>query len=144
MHYDLSFSTTVGTYNQFDTMVYPEFKSSVCFSRMTDWLSGSSTSIPDSESMRQKCLMTYLDGVRDDLIHCFPTHACSVDQVVNNAIQIVTSLVTQRILHPHTGDRKVWKDSRLVSPVSVALFYVCMHECIHVHYTCTLTFNNGI
>ena len=119
MHYDLSFSTTLETYNQFDTMVYPDMKSRLYFSRMTNWLSGGSTSIPDSESMRQKCLVTYLDGVRYNLIHCFPTYTGSVDQVVYYAFQIVTTLASQRIVFPHTGKAAVWKDSRLVSRVSV-------------------------
>ena len=124
----------LGHYNQFDTMVYPELKSKTYLGRITDWLSGSSsTSIPDSESMRQKCLMTYLDGVRYDLIHCFGTctSTYSVDQVVNYAIQVMTSLASQRIAHPHTGKPDFWRDSKLVSPVSIT----CM--CVRI-YTCTL------
>ena len=142
MHYDLSFSTIVGKYNQFDTMVYPELKSRMYLKSITDWLSSSSTSIPDSESMRQKCLVTYLDGVRDDLIHCFATHTCTcsvVDQVVNNAIQIVTSLATQRIAQLHSGKPAVWGEYRLVSHVSVALSYMYMHEYILLHYIHMLT-----
>ena len=114
-------------------MVYPELKSRTYLGRITDWLSGSSTNIPDSESMRQKCLITYLDGVRYDLIHCFATYTCSVDQVVNYAFQIVTTLASQRIAFPHTGKTAVWGDSRLISPVSIMYVSAYNDTCTNVH-----------
>ena len=65
--------------------------------------------------------MTYLDRVREDLIHCFATYTYTyaVDEVFNYAIQIVTILASQRIAFPHTGKAAVWGDRQFVSHVSV-------------------------
>ena len=101
----------VGLYYQFDTMVYPEFKSRTLIGRVTDFLTGGNSDLPDSESMRKKCLFTYLDVVRRDLTEF--TANTTVDKIVNYAVQAVTCLTVQRIAN---GDKpNVWTDGKLVS-----------------------------
>ena len=113
------FLTTVGYYHQYDTMVYPEFRTSY-FEKLTNFFSSNNSNIPDNESMRKKCLVTYLDVFRCDLVH-FAAKS-SVDEVVNNAIQVVTCLTNQRIAHSDKAD--VWRDGKLLSLVSI---FTCMH-----------------
>ena len=101
--------------------MYPEKKKSY-FGRLGDWFSGGSSIIPANEQMHQKCLITYLDGLRNDLTRGIPAN-CTVDCVVAFAMQVVTSLSVQRIAH---GDRPaVWNDEKLgiVSTSRCALQY---------------------
>ena len=69
--------------------------------------------------MRQKCLMTYLDKLQNDLTHCEIHANCTVDYVVAFAMQVVTCLTTQRIAHDDKPT--VWNDEKLiiVSPLDV-------------------------
>lgn len=100
-------------------MVYPEFKTKTktsYFGKFTDWLSGNKSSIPDTESMYQKCLMTHLNMVQYDLTHF--TANVTVDLVVSYTIEIVLSLVTQKFV---IGEKPViWRYGKLV-PVSVIM-----------------------
>ena len=100
----------------------PEKKTKGYLERFGDWISGGSSTISVNEQMRQKCLMTYLDGLRNDLTRGISAN-CTVDHVVAFAMQVVTSLTTQRIAHDDKPT--VWNDEKLLI-VSISK---CMQHC---------------
>ena len=73
---------------------------------------GDSFTVPANESMRQKCLMTYLNNLRNDLTRCEIHANWTVDHVVAFAMQVVTCLTTQRI--EYYNKQAVWMDEKLI------------------------------
>lgn len=93
--------------------MYPEKKPKGYLERFGNWVSGGSSTFPANELIRQKCLITYLDALRNDLTRCEIPANWTVDQVVAYAMQVVTSLVTQRIAH--NDKPTVWTDEKLLT-----------------------------
>ena len=93
--------------------MYPEKKTNRYLEKIGNWVSGSKSAFLANEPMRQKCLTTYLDILRNELTHCEIPANCTVDHVVAYAMHVVTSLVTQRIAH--NDKPAVWNDEKLVT-----------------------------
>ena len=102
-----------GYYEQYDTVIYPEKNKGYRYlERIGDFVFGSSSNISANQAMRQKCLMTYLDELQNDLKHWEFRAICAVECVVDFAMKVVTCLTTQRIAH---GDKAtVWIDEKLI------------------------------
>ena len=116
-----SFYHLKGYYHQYDTVMYPEKKPKGYLERIGDLVSGGSSTFPANELMhqKQKCLITYLDTLRNDLTRCEILANWTVDHVVAHAMHVVTSLVTQRIAH--NDKPAVWNDDKLLL-VSISMY----------------------
>ena len=105
------FSLPFSVHHQYDTAMYPAIKTKGYLGFFSGFFSGGSPTVPANESVRQKCLMTYLDKLQNNLMYCEFSANWTVDDMVAHAMHIVTSLTALRIAH----DDKVavWNDEKL-------------------------------
>ena len=114
----------VGSYEKFDTIIYPEMKSKNIVMKglkaLKDWALGSND-ICQPESMRQQCLLAYLEETKCSFMQsCLPPNY-SIQQMVDYIMNILKCLLMQRISHGFKLD--VWKDDSLAN-VSVTIFII--------------------
>ena len=113
-----------GSYEKFDTIIYPEMKSKNIVMKglkaLKDWALGSND-ICQPESMRQQCLLAYLEETKCSFMQsCLPPNY-SIQQMVDYIMNILKCLLMQRISHGFNPD--VWRDDSLAN-VSVTIFII--------------------
>ena len=117
-------SAFVGSYEMFDTVIYPKLKPENFVMKtvkaLKDWALGSNE-ICHPKSMRQQCLLAYLEKTKCSFMKsCLPLNY-SVQQMVDYIMNILKCLLMQWISHGFKLD--VWRDDSLAN-VSVIIFII--------------------
>lgn len=92
---------TLGQYDQYDSMAYPETKSKNIFVRGWKFITGQSSKddlyIPDHDSMQEKAMEVYLDCYKKSLTECDLSHHLDVVQIAEKIAYIFQHLFTMKI-----------------------------------------------
>ena len=117
-------SALVGSYEMFDTIIYPKLKPENFVKKavkaLKDWGLGSND-ICQPESMRQQCLLAYLEETKCSFMRsCLPP-SYSIQQMVDYIMNILKCLLMQRLSHGFKLD--VCRDDSLAH-VSVTIFII--------------------